>query len=241
MARILGQLSSGGELEPGATRLCAVCASVAGMTGAGIMLMSESVPRGSVGSTDEVSRAIEELQYTLGEGPSIDAHKLGSPVVEADLADDRHSRWTAFTPLALAAGARAVFGFPLVIGAVRVGVLNFYRDRAGPLVGGHHADALVAADVAARAVLAMQANASPGQIVSELESGLTLHSVVHQASGMVAAQLDVHIHEALLRLRARAFAEGRPLTEIAGDVVARRLRLHHGPDPADEPGGGPTK
>jgi len=211
------------------------------MTGAGIMLMSEDMPRGSVGSSDEVSRVIEELQYTLGEGPGIDAHKLGSPVVEADLAEAPRSRWTAFAPLAVEAGARAVFGFPLVIGAVRLGALNFYRDRAGPLAAGNHADALVAADVAARAILALQAKASPGQIASELMSGLTLQSVVHQASGMVAVQLDVSIREALVRLRARAFAEGRPLTEVAGDVVARRLRFHPDANPAGPPRGDATR
>jgi len=86
----------------------------------------------------------------------------------------------------------------------------------------------------------MQANASPGQIASELEAGLTLQSVVHQASGMVSAQLDVRIGEALVRLRARAFVEGRPLTEIAGDVVARRLRFPDDPDRVAEPVGGPT-
>jgi hypothetical protein len=119
LAHILGKLSSGGNVEPGPARLCTVCASVAGMTGAGIMFMSEDMPRGSVGSTDEVSRVIEELQYTLGEGPSIDANELGRPVVEADLAAAHRSRWTAFTPPALEAGARAVFGLPIVIGAVR--------------------------------------------------------------------------------------------------------------------------
>ena len=120
---------------------------------------------------------------------------------------------------------RAVFGFPLHVGAVRLGALNLYRDRPGPLTDEQHADALVMADVAAQAVLVLQANAPPGQLAAELEAGADFQYVVHQASGMVAVQLDVSVAEALMRLRAYAFGNGRPLTEVARDVVARTLRF----------------
>jgi hypothetical protein len=232
LARVLGQLSSDGGPEPGIDRLCALCASVTAMSGAGIMLMSDEMPRGSVCSSGDVARVIEELQYALGEGPSVDAYRFEQPVVEPDLAHARMSRWPVFTPPALEAGARAVFGFPLLIGAVRLGALNLYRDGAGPLSDDQHADALVMADVAARAVLALQANAAPGELAVELEVGASLQLVAHQASGMIAAQLDVTIAESLIRLRARAFAESRTVTEVAEDVVARRLRFHHDDDPA---------
>ena len=88
-----------------------------------------------------------------------------------------------------------------------------------------HADALVMAGVAARAVLAMQANAPPGELAAELEAGADFHFVVHQAAGIVSAQLDVSLTEALIRLRAYAFADDRVLTAVAEDVVARRLRM----------------
>ena len=67
-------------------RLCTVCMTVTEMTGAGVMLMSGDVPRGSLCTTNEVSAFIEELQLTLGEGPCIDAHNLARPVIEPDLA-----------------------------------------------------------------------------------------------------------------------------------------------------------
>jgi hypothetical protein len=134
----------------------------------------------------------------------------------------------AFTPRAVEAGARAVFGFPLRVGAVRIGALNLYRDRPGPLDDDQHADALVLAGVAARAVLGMQADAPPGMLGAELEAGSDFRFVVHQASGMVSAQLEVSVGEALIRLRAHAFADDRPLTAVAQDVVARRLRLSGG-------------
>jgi hypothetical protein len=202
-----------------------VCADVAAMSGAGIMLMSGDEPRGSVCTTNEVSALIEELQYTLGEGPCVDAYNSDRPVLEPDLADPGTPRWVAFTPPAVEAGARAVFGFPLQVGAVRLGALNLYRDRPGPLSEEQYADALVLADVAARAVLAMQAQAPPGMLGAELEEGANFRLVVHQASGMVAVQLRVSVGEALVRLRAYAFGSGRLLTKVAEEVVGRQLRF----------------
>ena len=189
------------------------------------MLISGDVARGSICSSNAVSALIEDLQYTLGEGPCVDAYSGDRPVAEPDLADPAVSRWLAFTPLAVEAGVRAVFGFPLRVGAVRMGALNLYRDRPGLLDDDQHADAVVLAGVAARAVLAMQADALPGRLGADLESGADFRFVVHQASGMVSVQLEVSVGEALVRLRAHAFAHGRPLTDVARDVVARQLRF----------------
>jgi GAF domain-containing protein len=223
--RILTRLAGGTAPNGETKRLCQVCAEVTGMSGAGIMLMSGDVARGSVCTTDAVSALIEELQYTLGEGPCVDAYGQDRPVLEPDLAHPARPRWLAFSAAAVEAGVRAVFGFPLHVGAVRLGALNLYCDRPGPLSDDQHADALVVADVAAQAVLVLQANAPPGRLAPELEAGADFHYVVHQASGMVAAQLEVSVAQALIRLRAYAFANDRPLAAVADDVVGRTLRF----------------
>ncbi len=223
--RIQERLAGPGTPSLDSKRLCVVCAEVTGVDGAGIMLMSGDVARGSVCTTDAVSALIEELQYSLGEGPCVDAHRLDVPVLEPDLAKPRTARWLAFSGPALEAGVRAVFGFPLRVGAVRLGALNLYGRAPGPLTIEQHADALVMADVAAQAVLVMQADAPPDQLAAELESGADFQYVVHQATGMVAAQLDVTVGQALIRLRAHAFGNGRRLPEVARDVVERRLRM----------------
>ena len=230
--RILSLLVSkrdGAELET--RRLCEVSAEVTGMSGAGVMLMSGDVPWGSICTSDPVSALIEELQYSLGEGPCIEAYHEGRPVLEPDLAQPARPRWLAFAHPVLDAGARAVFGFPLRVGAARLGALNLYRDQPGPLTDEQHADALVLASLAAELILMLQAHAPPGLLATELEAGADFPYVVHQASGMVAAQLAVSVADALVRLRAHAFANDRPLAEIAADVVARRLRF----DPEEEP------
>ena len=173
----------------------------------------------------QVSNLIEELQYTLGEGPCVDAYRRDEVVLEPDLADPAIPRWLAFTPPAVDAGARAVFGLPLRVGAVRLGALNLYRDRPGPLSDGQHADALVMAEVAARWVLEVQAGAPPGGLARELEVGADFRFVVHNAAGMVAVQLGVSVGDALIRLRAHAFGIDRLLRDVAQDVVDRTLRF----------------
>ncbi len=184
-----------------------------GVNGAGVMLMSGDIPQGSLCTTDDVSQLIEELQYTLGEGPCVDAYLQDRVVAEPDLAGPVARRWPAFTPPAVQAGVRAVFG------------LNLYRDVPGPLTGGQHADALVVADVAARWVLEAQAGAPPDTVAGELEAGADFHFAVHNAAGIVSVQEDISVTEALIRLRAHAFSNDRLLAAVAEDVIARRLRL----------------
>ena len=223
--RTLGLLIGSGLPELCASRLCEVCAEVTGMSGAGIMLMSGDIPRGSLCTTDKVSDLIEQLQYALGEGPCMDAYQQDWPVLEPDLENPQYPRWPAFAAQAVEAGARAVFGFPLQVGSVRLGALNLYRDEPGPLTDDQHADALVLADLVAQSVLVLQADAPGGTLAAELEAGADLHYPVHQASGMVSVQLGGSVGQALVRLRAYSFANGRSLADVAASVVARTLRF----------------
>jgi GAF domain-containing protein len=225
LIQILSRLAAGDTGQ-----LCSVGADVTGTTGAGIMLITRGEPAGSVCTSDEVSLLIEELEYTLGEGPCIDAHRANSPIAEPDLVHPAAMRWTAFAESAVAAGARAVFGFPVALGPVSVGALNLYRDRPGPLTDDQHSDALIVADVAARAILRMQAIAGPGELAPQLASTGNFRFVVHQAAGMISVQLGVPVAEAQLRLRAHAYTTGRAVTDVAADVVARTLRFDALPD-----------
>jgi hypothetical protein len=229
LLRILERLSPS-DAQPSTARLCDVARDVASMTGAGIMLMSGDIPRGSLCSSNHVSALLEDLQFTHGEGPCVDAYNLDQPVLEADLADPETSRWLAFSPPAVAAGARAVFGFPVQVGVARLGSLNLYRDQPGALTHDQYADSLVMAGVAARAVIAMQADSPPGSLPDAIAEGANLRFVVHQAAGMVSVQLGVSIAEALIRLRAYAFSNDLLLDDVARDVVGRRTRFESEPD-----------
>lgn len=217
-------MSAGGNGLSSA-RLCRACPAIVGVTGAGVMLMSGDIPRGSLCSTDEVSHLIEDLQYTLGEGPCVDAYQHDEVVSVADLGDPAARQWPAFTPSALRAGARAVFGFPLRVGTVRLGALNLYRELPGLLTDDQHADALVVAGVAARWVLEAQAGAPPDTVALELEASADFHFIVHNAAGIVSVQESISVAEALIWLRAHAFSTDRLLADVARDIIARTLRL----------------
>jgi GAF domain len=202
-----------------------VSADVVGLSGAGVMLVADQVIRGSLRSNDQVSNLIEDLQFTLGEGPCVDAYQSNEAVLVPNLADPGHRRWLAFTPSAVTAGVGAIFGFPLRVGKVRLGALDLYRDRPGALNEEQYADALVMADVAAHWVLDVQADAPLGAMPAELELGAEFHLIVHNAAGMVAAQLGTTVTDALIRLRAHAFSHELLLRDVAESVVDRTLRF----------------
>ena len=222
---ILAELTKSGEGDVTTGWLCDVGRRVTGVTGAGIMLFSGEAPVGSACTASQVSAVIEELQFTLGEGPCVDAYQLDRPILEPDLAAPAEPRWLAFTGPALEAGVRAIFGFPVGIGAVRLGALNLYVDSPGPLTDDQHADALIFADVAAEYLLAIQSAEPADSLAAEFEQSANFHYVVHQAAGMVSAQLGTSLADALVRLRAHAFSTQRPLTDVAADVVRRDLRF----------------
>lgn len=192
------------------------------MAGASIMLSSNGLSLCSV-SSGEVGGLMEDLQYTLGEGPSLDADRLGRPVLEPDLAEPAAPRWLAFAGSALDADVRAVFAFPLRSTLTSLGALGLYASRPGPLRDDQHAAALLMAAITARSVLR-----APWQwmnLEEIAEGGWDFRPVVHQATGMVAAQLGIALDEASVLLRAHAMGIDRPIIDVARDVVVGRLRL----------------
>ena len=213
------------DAENVARHLCATCAEVVSVAGAGVMIMGPEDSWAVLCASNGVAAAIGDLQYTLGEGPCVEAHLSGAPVAEPHLAQPLPSRWPVFAPAALAAGAAALFSFPLRMGGVHLGALTLHQTRAGELSDEQHLDALAMADLVLQVVLARQAEAPAGALADELEVLSEYRAEVHQASGMVSVQLGVSVADALVRLRSHAYAEGRPLAGVAEDVVTRRLRL----------------
>ena len=195
--------------------LAAACVRSLPVTGVGLALMTDDGPAGIVAATDGAARELEELQFTLGEGPCVDASGTGRPVLQPDLAATAPLRWPAFAGGALEAGVRAVFAFPLRVGAIRLGVLDLYRDRAGRLSTDELAEALSFADAATLLLLYAQASTAPSSAVPVLDD----RAEVHQATGVVSVQAAVGLAEALVLLRARAFADQRPLGDLARDVL----------------------
>jgi hypothetical protein len=222
--RLLAEAAAEGADQP--RRICQLCTVALDVTGAGISMVTATGNRGVVCATDDVSASIEQLQFTLGEGPCVDAVSSGAPVLIPDLddaGDFARERWPAFLSSAAAGGARALFAFPLRIGAVQLGAMDLYRATPGELPEADLAAALLAADAAALSLLHL--DAGERDVLGGSDGGAAYQLQVHQATGMVMVQLQVGVEEALVRLRARAFASGVPLQVLAQDVLARRTRF----------------
>ena len=215
---------------------CAVAVSSAGLGGGWVVAARGGDPDFLMSVTDPVSERLAEVQLTLGEGPCHDVLTSATPVLAGDLGDPEFvRRWPAFTPAAGQLGAGAVFAFPLIVGAIRAGVLGLYRGSPGPLSGGQLGDVLILADAATVMLLSGAYDDGEGGD-GERDDGIALdgqardlalhRAEIDQATGMLTVQLGVPAGEAFARLRAYAYAQDRRLADVAGDIVARRLRLH---------------
>ena len=224
-ARILSRVADGaGAVDRLPQRLVEACAQALPVTGVGLILMDGAGPAGMVAVTDGPAATMEELQFTLGEGPCIEASRSGRPVLQRDLAATGPGRWPGFSEGALAAGIRAVFAFPLRVGAIHVGVLDLYRDTPGALTDVELAEALDYADAATTVLLHQQAQHGTLDGLWSIPV-IEDRAEVHQATGMVSVHADVPLAEALVLLRARAFATGRPILELARDVLDGRAHF----------------
>ena len=198
-------LAALGEDGPGSwDEVCMASAAVPSMTGAGIILSAGGEIRTSLGKSDLVEEVIEEAQFTLGEGPCIDAARQSAPVHEPDLEGPGLLRWPVFSPRAVAAGVAAVFAMPLQVGATHLGAMNYYRTSPGPLTHQQITEVLAISDLVAHTLIALQADAAPGALAAAL-ADVPLRTHVHQATGMISAQLDIDMAEALVRLRGFAY------------------------------------
>jgi len=226
----------GGRVSAGDA--CAAAVAAVEVSGAWLIAARGTGAGHLMRATDEVSELLAELELTLGEGPGRDGAAAGGPVLASDLGDaGAVRRWPVFAPAARQAGAAAIFAFPLQVGAIRAGVMGLYREQPGPLSAFQLGDALVFADTATLLLLDAQGQAA-GQAGAGSGPGgqhpdLALHRAeIDQATGMLTEQLGVGIAEAFIRLRAYAYVNDLRLTNVARDILARRLRLQ--PDPGSQ-------
>ena len=214
-------------------RLCRAAVRVLPATGAGVSVMSaEGVPV-TTAASDPTASLIEELQFTVGEGPCLDAFFSRRPVLTPDLVAAGRNRWPGYAPAAHGKGVGAVFAFTLQVGAARLGVMDIYRRQPGVLSPQSLNQALTFAEVAVEILLDAQERAVGDAAAPTLDDALSTGFELYQAQGMVMFQLGVTLSEAMSRVRAHAFSNDRRLGDVAADIVARRLVLE-----ADRPDGG---
>ena len=178
--------------------------------------------------TDRVVGEVERLQATLGQGPGTDALESGRPILVGDLdAPMSVHRWPMFASEVGRLGMRGMYSLPLALGALGVGVLDLYSDRPAHLGQEQLMDALIYADTALLLLLDAQSgiDTSPQAEHSNDLGPVLWHAQVHKSAEIISGQLGLSALDALVRLRAYAYARDKRLTDVARYVVEGRLRF----------------
>jgi GAF domain-containing protein/ANTAR domain-containing protein len=230
------------NVESSSTAVCRVCAKALPADGAAFTAMASDQARELWYASDPMIARVHELQFGLGEGPTLDAFHAGRPVFVPDFADVAADRWPILTPALAASEIGGLFTFPIGLGAITIGVLAAYRTAPGQLTSEHLATVLGIADLAAAALLALRAGHPNGRTNSQPDmpddgyvgeiwlDGVGADQRVHQATGMLIAQLGVSAEEAFARLRGHAFATDQRIGAVAEQIVAGGLILNQEPD-----------
>ncbi|WP_377322786.1 GAF and ANTAR domain-containing protein [Pimelobacter simplex] len=220
--------------------LCIDCKESLRLAGVGMTLMNAAGHQTVIGTSGAVASRLEEIQFDLGEGPNFDASRtnrtVGSDNLHDELKDGMLPRWPAFAPAALTAGISAVTAVPLSVHGVRLGSLSMYRSSPGRLDEYQRATAHAYGGAAVVVLLHLQerisisspdlAHDSLDGLHPDLGAPVTYRAEIHQATGFLSVKASVGMSEAMLLLRAHAFAADRSLLEVARDVLAGRLRIH---------------
>ena len=228
-ARFLAAAGQVPDRGDGPARLCSACVLTLPVTRAGIAVYVVGVGLEVLSASDAVAERVEWAQVTLGEGPGVDAVSSGGPVAVPNLAHS-DGRWPMFTSEVADSGIGAMYALPLQVGAIKVGVLDLYCDAGAPLGTRDFADAVAVSDLLTAILLTVGRDGRMTESLGPWWDQPLGTREVHQATGMIIAQLGVDAREAYVRLQAYAFANNRLLDDVAHQVVGRLLRFDAYPD-----------
>jgi hypothetical protein len=214
----LAALLADGRSAPLTDRLAVAARQLLQVDGLSLTLQAASRNRVTLAVTDQIAAELEQLQDVLSQGPCWSADQTGEPQ-RADLSEVDDERWPQFQAAArTAVGPRSVFALPMQPGPQVLGVISAHLANGTDLPTGLE-DALFLADTIGAALLTDPQQHHPyGQAGS-----WTSRTQVHQATGMLIAQLRLPADDALAILRAHAYAHNTSLEDIADQVIARSL------------------
>jgi len=203
------------------TSLCRPFLRVLPVTGAAVSTLGAPFGSETVCASDDQAARLDELQFDLGEGPCWDALGRHRPSLTDDLARES-SRWPLFTQAVADTSVRAMFAFPLALGSLAIGAVDLYTLEPRSLSAAQVEDAQALAAICSRQVLKRALAAHPLAPDDAPTEGFSRREV-HQATGMVLAQLGLSAADALLVIHGYAFSRGLTVREVAAEIVARRL------------------
>jgi hypothetical protein len=215
LARLARIVATAVGQEPLEVRLCQAYLSILGGEGAALTLAYNKPERVTLCATDDIAARLEDLQDVLGEGPGSEAYSSGAMAV-VDL-HDTGQPWPWFADAARrAAGPVLLYAVPIKPAQEVLGVLTVYRHE--PVLP-EAEEARFLSDAIGAALLR-----DPIGHEADFRAGAwSTRDVIHQATGMVTAQLKVSPADALALLRAHAYAHDLSLADVAEQIVQRRL------------------
>ena len=210
--------------------MCAAFVDELGVSGASISVVSYGGRQSTVCASDPAVARAEALQFELGEGPHWDALSSRVPVFAADLGAASESRWPLLVDGLRGLGIEAIFAFPMLMGAALVGVVDLYSTTPRSVDKEFVAKASLQAGRVAMGAVQRALHSATDPTSDESVMAPALRREVHQATGMIIAQLDISATAAFARLQGHAFATERPIDHIAHEVVQGRLAFDDLPD-----------
>ena len=189
-------------------------AAACGTGSASVTLIGASLDQLAMAASDEPSRAAQELEFQLGEGPSRDATRQARPVAAAGAA--LRERWPGYGPALAGLGVDAVAAVPLSLSVRCVGALAVFD----PVQGVADSDTFGEVAEALTRSMILSPDGDPG-----LYGAIDAHAQVHQAAGMVSEQLGCPVTDALELIKARAYAESASAHAVAERILRGELRL----------------
>jgi len=212
------------ERSPGRPQVfCDAFLGVFPVSGASVATIGDVLGTQTLAASDGQAARLDELQFDLGEGPCWDAMRSAQPVLVPDIRTAEQNRWPALAHSLRAEKVSSVFAFPLVVGPLRFGAIDLYTAQPFRMDGVQAQQAGAMAAVVSRHVL-RRAIAEIGDGSLDVGNAFS-RRLIHQASGMVLAQLDMSADDARLVIQGHAFASERPMMEVAQDILDGRLRF----------------
>jgi GAF domain-containing protein len=195
---------------------------VLGISGAGVSLLEGERLRFATAATDAIV-LLERIQEETQNGPCVEAHQSGQPVLVTDLRD-RPERWPALSEGAAEAGMLAVAGIPMRLNGTRLGALNLYHGATRDWSDEEISVSRLLADLATGYV----ANASRldrlQHTAEQLQVALDSRLIIEQAKGLLAGERDISMEQAFEVLRGHARRNNASLRAVADAVVNLHLR-----------------
>ncbi len=188
---------------------------------AGVMLADAHGGLRLIASSDERMRLLELFELQGAQGPCLDAYSSGR-AVQASAADSR-ARWPIFAPRAYGAGFQMMCAVPLRVRTDVIGALNLFRGSDEPFTAAEMEIAQAMAEMAAIGLIQERALRERNLLTTQLQAALNSRVIIEQAKGMIAEYLTMTVDDAFKVLRNYSRYHNRKLSEVASDVVDRRI------------------